>query len=207
MAHVQQFRFVKFIKEMLPDYFLNKHVLEVGSLNINGSVRDFFRDCDYVGIDVSMGNGVDTVSKGEDFQEKANSFDVAISCECMEHNPNYEKTFLNMIRLLAQDGLIVMTCATYGRAQHGTMTSEPTSSPLTIMLGQDYYKNLIKEDFEIIVFDKFFSDCFFVTDHSSNDLYFAAIGREASPEIQEKFKAMKAICIDFYGKLAKFGLK
>lgn len=207
MAHLQQFRFINFVKEVLPEYFHDKKILEIGSLNINGSVRNFFTECDYLGVDVSVGKDVDVVSNGEDFNGKASSFDVVISCECMEHNPSYEKTFLNMIRLVSPNGLVVMTCATYGRPQHGTIESEPASSPLTLNLGQNYYKNLIQEDFNIIAFDRFFCDYFFVTDYSGNDLYFVGLGRDALLDSKEKFMSMKSVCIEFYEALAKLGLR
>ena len=41
MSHIQQRFFVGGIKQFLPDFFQEKIVLEVGSLNINGTVRDF----------------------------------------------------------------------------------------------------------------------------------------------------------------------
>ena len=207
MAHIQQFRFINFIRESLPDYFISKKVLEIGSLNINGSVRTFFNECDYTGIDVANGKDVDIVSNGENYFEKANTFDVIISCECMEHNPMYQKTWLNMLRMLKNDGLIIMTCATFGRPQHGTSLSEPVSSPLTIQLGQDYYKNLIRNDFEFVNMDVFFSDYLFETDYSSHDLYFIGIGKNSPKKIQEKFNVSKTIINDFYFKIAREGIK
>lgn len=207
MAHIQQFRFVNFINQSIPEYFNSKKILEVGSLNINGSVREFFHNCDYTGIDVAPGPGVDIVSNGEDFFEKANTYDVVISCECMEHNPMYEKTWLNMIRLLKTDGLLIMTCATFGRPQHGTSMNEPVSSPLTISLGQDYYKNLIKTDFDILNMSHFFSDYLFETDYSSQDLYFLGIGKDAKNNLKDEFKAAKETISEFYNQLAREGLK
>jgi len=207
MAHIQQFRFINFIRESLPDYFNSKKVLEIGSLNINGSVRTFFKDCDYTGIDVANGKDVDVVSNGENYYEKANTFDVIISCECMEHNPMYQKTWLNMLRMLKNDGLLIMTCATFGRPQHGTSLNEPISSPLTIQLGQDYYKNLTRNDFEIVNMDVFFSDYLFETDYSSHDLYFIGIGKNSQKFTQEKFKISKKIINDFYFKIACEGIK
>ena len=47
MAHIQQFRFINFISQVLPEFFYSKKVLEIGSLNINGSVRRFYNDCEY----------------------------------------------------------------------------------------------------------------------------------------------------------------
>ncbi len=206
MAHVQQFRFISFIKQLLPHYFEGKKVLEIGSLNINGSVRTFFESSEYIGVDVASGKDVDIISNGEDFSDKANSYDVIISCECMEHNPMFEKTWLNMIRLLKNDGLMIMTCATYGRAQHGTSVNEPISSPLTISLGQDYYRNLTKHDFEFVKLSKFFIDFTFETDSSSHDLYFVGLGIDANQKHLSDFDSGKKYMKDFYEKISREGL-
>lgn len=61
MAHIQQFRFINFLRESMPNYFNSKKALEIGSLNINGSVRTFFTNCEYTGIDVAHGKDVDIV--------------------------------------------------------------------------------------------------------------------------------------------------
>ena len=53
MAHAAQFEFIESIREVFPAYFDGKRVLEIGSLDINGSVRQFFHGCDYTGIDVA----------------------------------------------------------------------------------------------------------------------------------------------------------
>jgi len=207
MAHQQQFRFIGFVKETLPVYFKDKTVLEVGSLNINGSVRDFFIDSIYTGIDVSEGNDVDLVVNGENYAVLANSMDVVISCECFEHNPEYEKTFINMIRVLKRDGLLIMTCATYGRIQHGTSLSNPSDSPLTFAKGQDYYKNLTEADFNFLNLRHFFVDYFFVVDYSSHDLYFLGLGKDADYINIANFSAGKEKAINFYSQLACLGLR
>ena len=62
MSHVQQIEYVTSIKSNYLDYFKNKKVLEIGSLDINGSVRTFFENCDYTGLDVGEGKGVDIVA-------------------------------------------------------------------------------------------------------------------------------------------------
>lgn len=205
MAHMQQNRFITFVQRIYPSHFQGIRCLEVGALDINGSARAFFHECDYVGIDVMIGRGVDVACKGEDFPGNANSFDTVISCECFEHNPGYEKTWLNMIRVLKDDGLMLMTCATVGRRQHGTPKSEPDSSPLTVQMGQDYYRNLIQSDLEFINLSHFFSRHAFFVDHSHADLLFFGIGRSASKDAQSLFDSMRPTLTDFYDKISRSG--
>ena len=76
MSHKEQTDFVAAVKDKHPEFFQNKKVLEVGSLNINGTVRDFFTDCEYVGCDLGEGPGVDIVCAGQDLDFPDNSFDV-----------------------------------------------------------------------------------------------------------------------------------
>jgi len=175
MAHPQQQNFVNSIKQKHPHFFSNKKVLEIGSYNINGTVRIFFENCEYTGIDLLQGNGVDIISFGHEYNAPNNSYDTLISCECFEHDMFYEKTFLNMIRMCKQEGLVVFTCATVGRPEHGTRRTTPGDS-LTSKIPEltDYYKNLVKEDFtKIIDFDDTFKSYEFIT--NDTDLYFYGI--------------------------------
>ena len=146
MAHPEQFEFVQLVRTLFPAFFTGKKVLEIGSLDINGSIRDFFSGCDYTGLDIAPGKGVDVVCEGQLFDAPEASFDVVISCEAMEHNPFWQATLTNMIRMTKPGGLVVMSCATLGRPEHGTTRSEPLSSPLTIEKGWDYYRNLSGRD-------------------------------------------------------------
>jgi len=176
MSHVQQIEYVNSIKSNYLNYFKNKKILEVGSLDINGSVRTFFENCDYTGLDVGEGKGVDMVCEGQTFQGESNSYDVVISCECFEHNPYWLETFENMYRMCKPDGLVIMTCATTGRKEHGTSRTSPRKSPLTVAKGWDYYKNLTEEDFRTnINFDETFSKYEFSNNTKSSDLYFFGI--------------------------------
>ena len=148
MSHYTQKQFIGWVREALPERFQAQKVLEVGSLDINGSARSFFSGCDYTGIDVGSGPGVDVVCGGQDYEAPDASFDVACSFEAMEHNPYWKETFANMIRMLKPGGMLLMSCATAGRPEHGTARSKPGDSPLTIGIGWDYYRNLRRSDFE-----------------------------------------------------------
>lgn len=147
MAHSTQQDFILYIKDKFPNYFKNKKVLEVGSLDINGSMRSIFSDCEYIGIDVDEGNGVDIVCQGQEYDAPDESFDVCSSGECFEHNPYWAETFANMVRMCKSGGLVFFTCATTGRKEHGTTRTDSESSPLTVKIGWEYYRNLDENDF------------------------------------------------------------
>jgi SAM-dependent methyltransferase len=178
MAHPYQFNYINKLKILFPNYFINKKVLEVGSLNINGSIRVFFANCDYLGIDVGPGKDVDLVCEGQNLDHPTNTYDTVGSCECFEHNPYWVETFNNMHRMTKSGGLVFMTCATTGRPEHGTSRIYPEDSPLTIDKGWDYYKNLTAEDF----IHKFnLNNMFLIYEFELNpfypDLYFYGIKR------------------------------
>ena len=172
MAHQEQRDFFKRLQNVFPDMFEDVFVLEVGSLDINGSIRDFFNANDYIGVDVGPGKGVDLVSKGEDLTFPDGTFDVAVSAECFEHNPAWLKTFQNMIRM--SNKYVVFTCASEGRPEHGTRRSDAGSSPHT--LDWDYYRNLNEEDFtDNISLSDYFSEYKFEYNPNSKDLYFYGV--------------------------------
>lgn len=175
MAHREQGNYIAKIKSMFPSFFNGGRVLEVGSLNINGTVRDQFVAGEYIGVDVGEGRGVDVVISGHEYYSE-DPFDCCISCECFEHNPHWKETFLNMVRLCRSGGLIVFTCATIGRPEHGTERTTPQDSPLTIAKGWHYYKNLTAEDFTSkIDFSKLFTEWVFDDNKQACDLYFYGI--------------------------------
>jgi len=166
MSHQQQLDFIKSVKDQLPEYFKGTKVLEVGSLNINGSVRQFFEPDQYIGCDLGEGAGVDIVCRGHELPYPNESFDVVISCECFEHDRHWDKTFQKMVDLVRKGGLVIFSCATIGRPEHGTTRTSPADAPFT----NDYYRNLREEDFDQFKssFDSYkFSQCL-----RPRDLYF-----------------------------------
>ena len=146
MAHKQQLDFVEIVRRHLPRYFEQSRVIEIGSMDINGSIREFFKNCEYVGIDVAEGRGVDLVGQGQLIDFKTGTFDVAVSCECFEHNPYWAETFANMLRMTKPGGIVIVSCAGVGRPEHGTTRTLPGNSVGTIGLGWDYYRNVSKSD-------------------------------------------------------------
>lgn len=170
MAHPEQREFFESVKSRFPQYFDNVEVIEIGSLDINGSVRDFYRNTPrYIGVDLAEGKGVDLIAEGQDVDFPDRSFDVAVSAECFEHNPYWKETFLNMYRMASK--FVVFTCASDGRPEHGTTRTTPANSPFT--LSWDYYQNLNEKDFrKHFLIDDMFSEYEFSYNPSSCDLYF-----------------------------------
>ena len=159
--------FIRSVKNSFSYAFNNKKVLEIGSLNINGSVRQFFTNCDYLGVDIGEGKDVDLVCKGHELPFLPMSFDVVISCECLEHDKHWFETFGKMCEL--SKDLVVMTCATTGRKEHGTTATSPTDAPFT----NDYYMNLSINNFtNNFDFHTIFKDFGFAVNSDSHDLYF-----------------------------------
>ena len=179
MAHNEQRAFCFKVKNKFPDYFKNKKVLDIGSLDVNGSNRDLFENCNYLGIDVWEGKNVDYVSVGHLFDGPDNYFDTIISTEVFEHDMFYEETIKNIMRMLKPGGLFLFTCAATGRPEHGTRRTSQCDAPLLVGVSDewsDYYKNLEKEDFQkISSFNEIFVDGCFERGYQPDDLYFYGI--------------------------------
>jgi SAM-dependent methyltransferase len=173
--HWQAYQFVYLVKFYFPDFFVDGSVLEIESHSVNGSIRKLFSTDVYVGLDLSTGPGVDVVQSGHEYKFNV-CFDVTISCECFEHNPHYAQTFTNMVNLTKESGIVIFTCATSGRPEHGTSKTEPSLSPGTSSLNWDYYLNLTEEHFSEHCSD--LSISYFFVNKFSNDLYFVGTKSE-----------------------------
>jgi SAM-dependent methyltransferase len=195
MAHLQQHQFLKIVKQHLPNYFKNVKVVEIGSLDINGSIRGLFETKDYTGVDLSDGRGVDLICEGQLVDLPSGSVDCLVSVECFEHNPFWLETFANMLRMSRPCGLVLMTCASVGRREHGTARSSPESSPFTTAKGWSYYRNLSESDFTSrINLSNWFSDWQFMHSHESYDLFFVGVrrGKEPSTSLAEVKRAVNS---------------
>lgn len=107
--------------------------IEIGSLNVNGSIRDLFPHYDYLGLDLVAGPGVDVVADGATF-DTPKRFDVAISCEAFEHAANWREVVKNISRLLRPNGIFIGTAAGPGR--------EPHNCDGTPHSGVEHYENV-----------------------------------------------------------------
>jgi SAM-dependent methyltransferase len=173
MGHPEQLAFVEIIgKNVKADESFS--AIEIGSYDVNGNTRGKFSgNVNWIGVDLVSGPGVDIVNFGHKVDFDDNSFDISISCECFEHDPHWVETFRNMVRMTKPSGIVLFTCASKGRPEHGTTRSQPNLSPGTQAVGVDYYSNLSKTDFERnFQLDDDFSEYRFFYNSITFDLYF-----------------------------------
>lgn len=181
MAHFAQQEFFRRLGKKYPESFRDVRVLEVGSLDVNGSLRDLFGPpVWYTGIDLADGPGVDVVCPGHLF-DAGIRYDTVISSEALEHDLHYRRTLENLLRLLRPGGLLAISCATTGRPEHGTRRSHPQDAPFLGLLGEewgDYYRNLTEEQIrEAIDIEASFESHAFEIGVAECDLYFWGIKR------------------------------
>jgi SAM-dependent methyltransferase len=174
MSHPEQLGFFRCVAAANASLIPSSRILEIGSYDVNGTIREVFAgNRDHVGVDLTPGPGVDRVGFGHDVDDPDGSFDVAISGECFEHDPMWEHTFTNMVRLTRAGGLVAFTCASRGRPEHGTTRSDRALSPGTQAVGLDYYRNLVEKDFVKLPLSDWFSEWRFWYLPTDFDLYFA----------------------------------
>ena len=89
-----------------------KSVLEVGSANVNGSVRpqiEAMGPQSYTGVDLAPGPGVDVVlASGIEGGGTSRQYDLVVSCEMLEHAERWVSAFRAMAQLVAPGGKLVL---------------------------------------------------------------------------------------------------
>jgi SAM-dependent methyltransferase len=201
--HTEARDFTLFVKSILPDFFTGKRVLDVGSGDINGNNRFLFENCQYDGNDVVPARNVTIVSKTKDLPFMPNTFDTILSTECFEHDPEYKESFLKIYDMLKPGGLFCFTCASTGRAEHGTRRTSPCDSYGTIGGVEemsDYYKNLTELDVnDVLSFNDRFEGWDTYYNHWSKDLYFVGIkkGSGSSP-VLSRYQCRFVYCMSHH---------
>jgi SAM-dependent methyltransferase len=101
-----------------------RRVLEVGSLDVNGSVRAVIEALSpgaYVGVDLATGPGVDELCDVAQLVERfgPESFELVVSTELVEHVRDWRTAFENMKTVLSPGGTILVTTRSRGFPVHG----------------------------------------------------------------------------------------
>lgn len=180
--HGAQQYFFELTRKHFPEYFEWRTVLENGgSVNINGTIRQYYTNCAYTGVDLGSGDCVDIVCDASRTAFPDKSFDVVVSSELYEHAASWKEIFQNSRRMVKDDGFMLFTCAGYNRPEHGTSRTDLGSSQLSIDAGMEYYGNLGEKEFnEAFDFKSSFDDWQFYENQENYDLYFVGIPKSSS---------------------------
>ena len=137
----------QWVKQAKKDFIKSPgKVLEIGSLNINGGVREFFPDAkEYIGIDMQKGEGVDKVIEAHDILRvwPIESFDAVLCLEMLEHDNAFWKTVDNVHQVLKRGGILIVSTPTFGFPIHRYPKDY-------FRFGEDAYREIIFKDFEIL---------------------------------------------------------
>src|SRR2546422_11563577 len=88
-------------RHLLPDEITGKKVLEVGSMDVNGSLRAIVQrmaPSGYVGVDIATGPGVDVVCRVSELVARLGeaAFDTGISTEMLQPGRDWPAGAPNM---------------------------------------------------------------------------------------------------------------
>lgn len=193
MSHEQQLNALKIIVDTL-SLGRETSILEIGSYDVNGSIREVFSCDSHIGVDLIPGPGVDLVAGGHEIRLDK-KFDVVVSSEVFEHNPFWRETLDNMIAHANKDGFVVVTCATTGRLEHGTRRTNVSDSPGTSAKGWDYYHNISQDEMLSYLSERSIKNYILVTQNRTYDLYLIiTVGSKDLPQaLNEKLKNVSRI--------------
>lgn len=110
------------VLNLTPLEIRGKDVLEVGALDVNGSLQRVlkaWKPKKYIGVDIEMGPGVDKVCDILDIKEKfQEKFDIVISTETMEHVRDWRAAIHNLKAVTKPGGIILITTRSIGFFYH-----------------------------------------------------------------------------------------
>jgi len=100
-------------RNLTKEEVLGKRVIEVGSYDVNGSLRyivELLEPAAYIGVDVVKGPGVDRVCSAENLVQEfgKESFDVVLSTCTLEHIRDWKEAISNMKNICKANGIILI---------------------------------------------------------------------------------------------------
>jgi len=91
-----------------------KTIVEIGSMDVNGNLRDIFKGQDYIGVDMRPGDNVDVVLNAHRLRDRfpGASVDAVICCDTFEHDDAFWETLREIRRALKPGGFFVCSVPT-----------------------------------------------------------------------------------------------
>jgi len=117
----------------------NYKVIEIGSLNINGTIRIIFADAkNYCGVDMQTGPGVDLIADSA-YWLAPEPVDIIVCCEVFEHAQEWRRIVEMTYKNLKPGGIFIGTAAGEGRFPHSAIDENPIRD-------WEYYANIGARD-------------------------------------------------------------
>ena len=125
--------------------FVSKHVppapalavLDVGSMDVNGTYRSLFNGHNYRGLDVEPGPNVDFVGGLYDYPFPNGTFDVVISGQTIEHVENLHRWIREVARVAVPGGLMcIIGPNTFSEHKHPVDCWRVWPDGMRFLLGQ-----------------------------------------------------------------------
>lgn len=115
---------LEFVERTLTgEHVAGKKVLEVGSCDVNGSVRPFIESlgpAEYLGVDAGFGPRVDKVVDCENLVAAVgwHRWDVVVTTEMLEHVRDWRACMLQLVYVLKPGGWLLLTTRSPGFPYH-----------------------------------------------------------------------------------------
>jgi SAM-dependent methyltransferase len=114
MHHSAYVNAEKFYHKYCEDNIENKKILDVGSYDVNGTMKPIFQKGEYIGLDMEQGPNVDIVGVSHKIPFEKDEFDIVISSSCFEHDDMFWISFQEMCRVLKPDGYMYVQAPSNG---------------------------------------------------------------------------------------------
>jgi len=197
------------IENLSPKEIRNKKVIEVGSYDVNGSLRHFVESlapAEYIGVDILMGPGVDVICSAEELEKKfgLESFDVVIATELLEHVRDWRKAVSNLKRVCRLGGIILITSPSRGFGYHGY--------PSDFWRYEKKDMERIFSDCQILALERnpstpgVFLKCQKPAQFTENNLfdyqlYSIVVGRKIKKLKEQDFHSLRFLCFSLLGRI------
>ncbi len=108
---------MKIMAKFIDEYKVkDSTVVDIGSLDINGSYRGFFTG-KYTGVDITTGPNVDVIMDSDEW-DRLNNVDTVISGQTLEHVADIPKLMASIFNVLKPGGLLCLIAPSAGEAHY-----------------------------------------------------------------------------------------
>jgi SAM-dependent methyltransferase len=114
MHHSAYVNAEKFYHKYCEDNIENKKILDVGSYDVNGTMKPIFQKGQYIGLDMEQGPNVDIVGVSHEVPFEKDEFDIVISSSCFEHDDMFWISYQEMCRVLKPGGYMYVQAPSNG---------------------------------------------------------------------------------------------